>query len=81
MNITRNVTVVDHRELAMPLHKMAADPVAGAECGWSKWKRPSASRIRQQVAEVHQFREQRLQQERQGARERAAGGAPPGPGR
>ena len=31
--------------------------------------------LRQQVAQLHQFREQRLQQERQGARERAAGGA------
>jgi hypothetical protein len=31
--------------------------------------------LRKQVADMHQFREQRLQQERQGARERAAGGA------
>jgi hypothetical protein len=31
--------------------------------------------LHQQVAQLHQFREQRLQQEREGARARAAGGA------
>ena len=31
--------------------------------------------LHQQVAALHQFREQRLQQEREGARARAAGGA------
>ena len=76
VSITRNVTIVDHRTLAMPLSKLAADPVAGKGLrhGASDTK-PSAQQLHQQVAQLHQFREQRLQQEREGARARAAGGA------
>jgi hypothetical protein len=74
VNITRNVTVVDHRELAMPLHKLAADPAAGRGMRLVKVEEAERQQIRQQVAQLHQFREQRLQQERQGARERAVGG-------
>jgi hypothetical protein len=74
VNITRNVTVVDHRELAMPLHRMAADPVAGRGMRMVKVEEAERQQLRKQVAEIHEFREQRLQQERQGARERAAGG-------
>ena len=76
VSITRNITVVDHRELAMPLSKMAADPVAGRGMRLVKVEEAEQQQLRQQVAQLHQFREQRLQQERQGARERAAGAAP-----
>jgi WXXGXW repeat (2 copies) len=75
VNITRNVTVVDHRELAMPLSKMAAGAEAGRGMRMVKVEAAERQQLRKQVAEVHQFREQRLEQERQGARERAAGGA------
>jgi hypothetical protein len=73
VNITRNVTVVDHRELAMPLSKLAADPVAGRGMRLVKVEEAERQQIRRQAAELHRFREQRLQQERQGAREHAAG--------
>ncbi len=75
VTINRNVTVVDHRELAMPLSKLAADPVAGRGMRLVKVEEAERQQLRQQVAQLHQFREQRLTQERQGARERAAGGA------
>jgi WXXGXW repeat (2 copies) len=75
VNITRNVTVIDHRELAMPLNMMAASAGAGRGMRMVKVEEAERQQLRKQVAEVHQFREQRLQQERQGARERAANGA------
>ena len=75
VNITRNVTVVDHRELAMPLSRMAADPVAGRGMRMVKVEEAERQQLRKQVAQLHQFREQRVQQEREGARARAAGGA------
>jgi hypothetical protein len=75
VTINRNVTVVDHRTLAMPLSKLAADPVAGKGLRLERVSEAERQQLRQQVAQLHQFREQRLQQEREGARERAAGGA------
>ena len=56
----------------MPLSKMAAEPGRGMRL--VKVEEAERQQIRQQATELHQFREQRLQQERQGARERAAGG-------
>jgi WXXGXW repeat (2 copies) len=73
VTINRNITVVDHRELAMPLNKLAAEPGRGIRL--VKVEEAERQQIRRQAAELHQFREQRLQQERQGARERAAGGS------
>jgi hypothetical protein len=73
VTINRNVTVIDHRELAMPLDKLAAHPGAGMR--FERVSQAERQQLRQQVAQVHQFREQRAQQERQAARERAAGGA------
>ena len=61
--------------LAMPLSKMAADPVAGRGMRLVKVEEAERQQLRQQVAQLHQFREQRLQQEREGARALAAGGA------
>ena len=75
VNITRDVTVVDHRTLAMPLSKLAADPVAGRGMRLVKVEEAERQQLHQQVAQLHQFREQRLQQEREGARALAAGGA------
>jgi WXXGXW repeat (2 copies) len=73
VTINRNVTVIDHTTIGMPLDKLAAHPGAGV-----RLQRVSAAerqQIRQQVAQLHQFREQRASQERLVARERAAGGA------
>jgi hypothetical protein len=75
VTINRNVTVVDHRNLVMPLSKMAADPVAGRGLRLQRVNELERQQVRRQVAQLHQFREQRLQQEREGARARAAGGA------
>jgi hypothetical protein len=75
VTINRNVTVVDHRTLAMPLAKLAADPVAGKGLRLERVAEAERQQFRQQAAQLHQFREQRLQQEREGARAHAAGGA------
>jgi hypothetical protein len=72
VSITRNVTVVDHHEMAMPLSKLAADPKGMRMVRVSEAER---QQLHQQVAQLHQFREQRLAQEREGARARAGGGA------
>jgi len=75
VTINRNITVVDHRNLAMPLNKLAADPVASRGLRLERVSQAERQQLRQQVAQLHQFREQRLQQEREGARALAAGGA------
>jgi hypothetical protein len=75
VTINRNVTVVDHRTMVMPLNKMAADPVAGRGLRLERVSEAERHQIRQQVAQMHEFREQRAQQEREVARTRAAGGA------
>ena len=66
VSITRTVNVIDHRELAMPLNRLAADPVAGRGMRLVKVEEAERRQIHQQVAQLHQFREQRLQQERRG---------------
>jgi WXXGXW repeat (2 copies) len=75
VTINRNVTVVDHRMLAMPLNRMAADPVAGKGMRLVQVHEAEREQIRRQAAQLHEFREQRLQTEREGARAKAAGGA------
>jgi hypothetical protein len=75
ITINRNVTVADHRTMAMPLSKLAADPVAGRGLRLERVSAAEQHQLRQHIAEVHQFREQRLQQEREGAKARADGGA------
>jgi hypothetical protein len=67
INITRNVVVEDHRSMAMPLSRIAAE-------GHMRMVRVEAAERRQwqqKATELHQFREQRIQHERAGARERA----------
>jgi hypothetical protein len=71
--IERNVTIINHRSIAMPLSKMAAEP-AGRGMRLVKVEEAERRQLHQQVAQLHQFREQRLQQEREGARALAAGG-------
>jgi WXXGXW repeat (2 copies) len=75
VTINRNVTVVDHNTMVMPLEKMAADPVAGRGLRLQRVSEAERHQIRQQVAQMHEFREQRAHQEREVARARAAGGA------
>jgi len=75
VTINRNLTVVDHNTMVMPLNKMAADPVAGRGLRLERVSEAERHQIRQQVAQMHEFREQRAQQEREVARDRAAGGA------
>jgi hypothetical protein len=69
VSITRNITVLDHRTVAMPLHQLAADPIAGKNLRMVRVNEAERQQLRQQVAQLHQFREQRLNQERQAARE------------
>jgi hypothetical protein len=68
VNITRNVTVVDHRTLAMPLNKLASDAVAGRGLRLERVSPAERQQLRQQVAQLHEFRAQRLNQERETAR-------------
>jgi hypothetical protein len=74
-NITRNVTVINHGEVAVPLHKLAANPAAGQAVRLVKVEAGERQQFREQTAQLHQFREQRLQQERRDARQIAAGDA------
>ena len=67
--IERNITI--DRNLAMPLNRLAAERGMRLE----RVSEAERQHIRQQVAQVHQLREQRVQQEREGARARLAGGA------
>jgi hypothetical protein len=67
--IERNVTI--DRSIGMPLNRLAAERGMRLE----RVSEAERQRVRQQVAQVHQLREQRAQQEREGARARLAGGA------
>ena len=67
--IERNITI--NRSVAMPLNRMAAERGMRLE----RVSEAERQQVRHQVAQLHQMREQRVQQEREGARARAAGGA------
>jgi hypothetical protein len=67
--IERNVTI--DRNMAMPLNRLAAERGLRLE----RVSETERRQVRQQVAQVHQLREQRAHQEREGARARLAGGA------
>ena len=62
----------------MPLHQLAADPIAGKNLRMVRVSEAERQQFQQQVAQLHQVREQRLQQEREAARARRP---PPGRGR
>jgi hypothetical protein len=68
VSITRNITVVDHRNMAMPLHQLAADPIAGKNLRLERVAEAERRTIQRQATELHQLREQRAQLERQVAR-------------
>lgn len=68
VSITRNITVVDHRTMGMPLDRLAADPIAGRNLRMVRVSEAERQQLRHQVAQLHQVREQRLRQERAAAR-------------
>jgi hypothetical protein len=67
--IERNITI--DRGMAMPLNRLAAERGMKLE----RVNEAERQQVRRQVAQMHQFREQRQIEERAGARARAAGGA------
>jgi hypothetical protein len=69
VTINRNITVIDHRTVAMPLRQLAADPIAGKNLRMVRVNEVERQQLRQQVAQLHEFREQRQHQEREAARE------------
>ncbi len=68
VSITRDITVVDHRNMAMPLHQLARDPIAGRTLRLEHVAEAERRTIQRQATELHQLREQRAQLERQVAR-------------
>jgi hypothetical protein len=74
ITINRNTTVVDHQMVGMPLSKMATDPAMSRVMRLERVDAAERAKIQRQAAQIHEFRQQRAQQEREGARERAAGG-------
>src|SRR5262249_28166531 len=72
VTITRNVTVIDNRTVAMPVHRLAADPVAGRNLRMVHVNEEERQRLRSQATQLQEVRAQRLQQEREAAR----GGTP-----
>jgi hypothetical protein len=69
VSITRDITVVDHRNMAMPLRELAADRIAGRNLRLEHVAAAERQQIVRQTAELHQMREQRAQLERQVARD------------
>jgi hypothetical protein len=74
INITRNVVMEDHRGMGVPLGKLASDP-AGRGMQLVRVEEAERHQIVRQAAQLHEFRQERLKQEREGARQRAAEGA------
>ncbi len=68
VTITRNITVVDHRNMAMPLRQLAADPIAGRNLRMVRVEEAERQQIRHQTTALHAAREQRVTQEREAAR-------------
>ncbi len=68
VSITRDITVVDHRNMAMPLHQLAADPIAGRNLRLVRVSEAERRTIQRQAAELHRMRQQRATLEREVAR-------------
>jgi hypothetical protein len=64
VSITRNITVVDHRSMAMPLRQLAADPIAGKNLRLERVAEAERRTIQRQATELHQLRQERAQLER-----------------
>jgi hypothetical protein len=75
VNVTRNVTIEEHRNMAVPLEKLASESGSGRGMKLVKVEEAERRQIQHQVAQLHEYREQRLQQEREVARTRASGGS------
>ncbi len=69
VSITRDITVVDHRNMAMPLHQLAADPIAGRSLRLERVSEAERQQLRRQATALHAAREHRATQERAAARE------------
>ncbi|MHB1561750.1 MAG: hypothetical protein ACYC61_30240 [Isosphaeraceae bacterium] len=69
VSITRDITVVDHRNMAMPLHQLAADPIAGRNLRLERVSEAERQQLRRQATALHAAREHRATQERTAARE------------
>ena len=72
VSITRDVTVIDHRNVAMPLRELAADRIAGRNLRLEHVAEAERRQIQRQATELHQVRQQRAQLERQVAAGRPA---------
>jgi hypothetical protein len=68
VSITRDITVVDHRTMAMPLHRLAADPIAGKNLRMVRVGEAERQQLRQQATRLHQVSNERLRQEHAAAR-------------
>lgn len=68
VSITRDVTVVDHRNMAMPLRQLARDPIAGRTLRLERVAEAERRTIQRQATELRQLRAERAQLERQAAR-------------
>jgi hypothetical protein len=66
--ITRDITVIDHRTMGMSLDRLAADPIAGRNLRMVRVSEAERQQLRRQVAQLHEAREQRANQEREAAR-------------
>lgn len=69
VSITRDITVVDHRNMAMPLHRLAADPIAGRNLRLERVNEAERQQLRRQATALYAAREHRATQERTAARE------------
>jgi hypothetical protein len=69
ISITRDINVIDHRNMAMPLRQLAADRMAARTMRLEHVAAAERQQIMRQTAALHQMREQRAQLERTAARD------------
>lgn len=67
VSITRDIHAIDHRNMAMPMHQVAADRRTGQDLRLERVAAAERQQIRRQATELHQLREHRAQGERQAA--------------
>jgi hypothetical protein len=68
VTINRDITVIDHRTVAMPVHRLAADPIAGRNLKLVRVNESERQQWHQRAQQLHEVRAERLQQERAAAR-------------
>ncbi len=69
VTITRDVRVIDHRNMAMTLHQLAADPIAGRGLRMERVSSAERQQLRRHAGARDAAREHRATQERTAARE------------